>query len=242
MILLAIINIIKINCMRINVKIITIISVFLFQSCGAIWICKETKYNFKNSDKYNNLTNITIDELKQLIVSDTSHYKVLILYSPCCGPCTAHMEKTYKEVYNNNSSVKFYFVNESCGGLNHVEEFINYYGYKETLYYIKDSSKNYKWNNIERYNNIINYLFEENTSKKITGTYGIPISCVISKDNKLKKMLCHYSNESDTIYRYIPLPLHSIGSQKIKEIDYVKIDSINILKYEYCTPKGCILY
>jgi len=80
--------------------IISIISFcFILQSCGLIWNCRETKSSIKKSSKYVNMIAVSVEELKQLIKSDTQKYKVLIIYSPCCSPCNAHFKTTYRKAY-----------------------------------------------------------------------------------------------------------------------------------------------
>jgi len=223
-----------------KIFITLLVILFLFQSCGLVWICNESKQSIKKSSKYTHLTGVSIPELKQIIYSDTLNYKVLIFYSPCCGACAEEFKITYKTAYAKLETAKFYFIASDCGGLKYIDKFFGDFAKDEVKYYIKDSSAKFETSNVNRLNNILNYIFEEPSYSKIDACFGIPLSCIVSPNNKLKKAKCKYLN--DTVLRTAPLFLHEFESRynyDLNLLDFDEIDSLNVTFYEYCYPGEC---
>ncbi|MBQ2542484.1 MAG: hypothetical protein II554_03955 [Bacteroidales bacterium] len=49
-----------------------------------------------------------------MILTDTTHFKIVMLYSTGCGPCGEHLRRTYAPAYaQHRDDVKFYFISES---------------------------------------------------------------------------------------------------------------------------------
>jgi PBP1b-binding outer membrane lipoprotein LpoB len=46
---------------------------------------KPTVKNYRRVSAMPELTPVTVEQLRQLIAADTTHYKVVVLTSPCCG-------------------------------------------------------------------------------------------------------------------------------------------------------------
>ncbi len=202
-------------------------------------MCRETDRSIKKSYRYENQIGLTVSELKDFLQSDTEHYKILIFFSPCCGPCHEHFKRVYKNFYTERDStkVKFLFINTDCGGLKHTESYLSNYGINEQIYFIRDTTSEYSVNNPRRYNNILNYIFNLKDDKKITEIYGIPISCIVNKNNEVKLMKCKYQN--DSILRTIPMPLHELKTNDITKINYTNIGETEIIEYDFCSPDGC---
>lgn len=222
-----------------NYKLFIIMAFLLsLQSCNLIWICKETNLSIRKSYKYKNQIGLTVKELKSLLVSDTSNYKILIFFSPCCGPCQKHFQTTYRKFYDiKDANVKFYFINDCCDGVRYNEKFLHSMGYYEQIYFIRDTSNLFNVNNILRYNNMLNYVFDLQAEKTIDGVFGIPISCIVNPRNEIKLIKCNYDN--DIKLRNIPLPLYELTDINIKKIDFDKIEEHKIIKYDFCTPDDC---
>ncbi len=213
-------------------------TIMLFSGCNLVQICLETKSSIRKSYKYENQIGLTVNDLKTIMINDTTNYKILIFYSPCCAPCVRHLQTTYKKFYEKkDKDVKFYFVNESCGGLKYNEQFMQELGYSEQLYFIRDTSMFFKTGNLLRYNNMLNYIFDLKGDERIDGVFGIPISCVVNKQNRLKIVKCKF--EKDSTLRNEPFPLYELTTTDIKSLNYYKIDSSNVIDYDYCYPDGC---
>ncbi len=216
---------------------IVITAIMLFSGCNLVWICIETESKIKKSYKYENQIGLTVDELKNVLVNDTANYKILIFYSPCCGPCVRHLQTTYKEFYDKKGAdVNFYFVSSDCGGLKYNERFMLSLGYSEQLYFIRDTSMFFKTSNLLRYNNMLNYIFDLKGDERIDGVFGVPVSCIVNKQNRFKIMKCQFEN--DSTLRNSPLPLHELTTD-IKNLDYYEIDSSFVVEYKICYPEGC---
>lgn len=172
----------NIHINRIFLNSFILLLFLLFDSC-LIQICKETKNGKKITLKDTNQIPINVENLKNLLIEDTLHYKVVIIYSPCCGASRSHMHTTYKRMFlNTDSTVRFYFIVDNYVGIEYNESFLKESGIKPNImYYLNDTF------NLNKENNIVNYIFP--SDNKVTGEFGVPISLIISKNNKLKKSL-----------------------------------------------------
>ncbi|NLJ82694.1 MAG: hypothetical protein GX330_06170 [Bacteroidales bacterium] len=202
---------------------------FIFHSC-LIQVCKESKYREKRATKYINQTSIKVEDIKRLLVEDTLHYKVVIIYSPCCGSCRSHMQTTYKRfVFNTDSTVKYYFITDSYDGIKYNESFLKSCGIKpDKMYYLKDTF------NINKENNIVNYIFP--SDDKITGEFGVPISLVISKNNKLKKAYISIDYGNGVHQYFKAMPLFYLKNYNFDEINFDKIEIEPEINWEICSP------
>ncbi len=219
-------------------KLIIVLIFLLFTSCNSIQICIETKRKIKTSDRYSNQIPLTVKELKELVAKDTIHYKVVIFYSPCCAPCIEYMKTDYKNALQSvDNSVKFYFILNDCGGLKYNEAFLLSSGINiDKMYYIRDTSSDFYFKtSTNRQANIINYVF--NPSKKINSKLGVPITCIVSKDNKLKLRQSIKIVEKDTIIVTKPYSLSNVKSFNFDKIDFNKVEKSIILNSSTCTNK-----
>lgn len=60
-------------------------SAVLFSGC-MVQMQKPTVKNYRKVSAISNLTPVTVEQLRQLIATDSTHYKVVVLTSSCCGP------------------------------------------------------------------------------------------------------------------------------------------------------------
>jgi len=209
-------------------------------SCNSIKICIETERKVKTSDKYVNQIALTVEELKELILRDTVHYKVIIFYTPCCGPCIEYMKTDYKEAFQLcDTTVKFFFVLDDCGGLKYNEEFLVTSGINpDKMYYIKDTSKNFYFKTAEnRKANILNYIFSPQS--EINGRLGVPTTCIVSKDNRLKLRQSQQIIGNDTILKVNTFNLSNLKDYNFDLIDFDEIETKLIINDSVCTPQNC---
>ena len=115
--------------------------VFLLSSCGLVQVCKCDKKDFENSLAYTEYTPLDYAQFKELILSDTTHYKVVNFYSPCCPGSHEKMKNEYKQLLEavDSATTKVYFVMYDCGGLDFGKNTLNAYGfYPEQYYYLRE--------------------------------------------------------------------------------------------------------
>lgn len=218
---------IHINKILLNLFILLLF--LLFHSC-LIQFCKETKHSKKRAIKYTNQIPINVEGLKNLLIEDTLHYKVVIIYSPCCGASRSHMHTTYKRMFlNTDSTVKFYFIVDNYVGIEYNESFLKESGIKPNkMYYLNDTF------NLNKENNIVNYIFP--SDNKVTGEFGVPISLIISKNNKLKKAYISI-DYGDGVRQYLKaMPLFYLKNYDFNKIDFDKIEVEPEINWEICSP------
>lgn len=195
--------------------IVLMLSMLVFAACSSIQVCIPNKNNLRYAQKHENIKCMSVNQIKQLLEGDTIDYKVIIIYSPCCGPSLQHFKKTYSTAYRERpKEVKFYFFMDNTGGIRYAQEMMDNYGFgQEPIYCIVDDSAEFSIENENRMNNITNYLFPSN--KPVTENYGVPCNFIVSKDNKLLKQKMIHPNGV------------GIYSKGLYEIDIKKIDSVD---------------
>ncbi len=220
----------------------------LFHSCKnvkLITICWETPRQVKNAvEKYPELTPLTMAELKVLLHSDTSHYKVVNILSPCCGPCTMHLQTTFRQYLTtvDTAGVRFYYISEDCGGLKHLKGHLNSYGYYlPHYYYIRDTSAAFRRDDEgNRLNNIAHYLFPN--QPKPDNLLGIPVNFIVDKHGRVKQ---YYEIDTAGRQKLGTTPLWAIGNDRICDLDFNTIDTLYYTpgkELRYCTTKWCRMW
>ncbi len=212
-----------------SILLFSIILSLVFQSCNLIWICNNTTYRKKTAHKYENQIPIKVEELKTMLYKDTTHYKVVIIYSPCCGACGSHMRTTYRNMLlHSDTTIKFYFIVDDCGGIKYNEIFLQVCGiYPNKMYYFNDTFQ------INKGNNIVNYLFP--SDDKVTGELGVPMSLIISKNNKLKKAMISIDYGEEKRQYLKAMPLYYLPSYDFDKIDFDIIDIEPEINWDICS-------
>ena len=118
---------------------------FLLSGCfqsknSIIRVCYPTKKLIKKSVEYTDHTPLTAHRLRKMLENDTTHYKIVVIYSVCCGPCNVKMENVYAPMYKSldTSVCRMYFVLDDCGSLPWNADYMAQYGVKD-LYYLQHS-------------------------------------------------------------------------------------------------------
>ena len=80
--------------------------------------------------KYADHTPVTAAELRHFLLDDTSHYKILVVYSYCCSGCGEAMRDTYIPLMHSldTSRCRMLFVLDDCGSLPWNADYLNRYG------------------------------------------------------------------------------------------------------------------
>ncbi|MEA5099072.1 hypothetical protein SDC9_37567 [bioreactor metagenome] len=212
------------------------ISLFLFNSCQ---ICIETPRTIRKSASYQNNIPLTAKELKSILTEDTTHYKFVVIYSPCCGPCYQHFRLTYPKVMSqyDTSQVVWYFILDDTGGIKYNEKFLKNLNIRTKMYYFREETPEFSNKNENKWNNLANYLFPDSINK-IDDIYGIPFNFIVNKEGKVKKVVFNYSNG---IKRISTLSLYYIMNKSVMDIDFYNItDTIDVDYNPYvCSGDNC---
>jgi len=212
------------------------ISLFLFSSCQ---ICIETPRTIRKAASYQNHIPLSAKELKSILTEDTTHYKFVVFYSPCCGPCIQHFRLTYPNVMNqyDTSQVVWYFILEDTGGIKHNEKFLRNLNVRTKMYYFRDDTPEFSYKNENNWNNLANYLFNY-TNHKIDDIFGIPVNFIVNKEGKVKNVIHKYPNG---IKRISTLSLYDIMNKSVMDIDFNNItDTVDLDFPPYvCNGDNC---
>ena len=230
----------------------------LFGGCGLVKVCIEKPSDIANAYKYTDQHPLTAEDLKHLLIDDTVHYKVVVFYSRCCGPCQEQMRYTYSKLWDKDTSlVRWYFVLEDCSSLKYNNtKYLRSYGIETPyMYYLRDDDPRFCTGADDRYLNIAQYVFDRDFELEDV-IDGIPNLFVVNPQGKLKTEYRRYADGkvvvgnvdrlenllySQTYPKYIPLGTPS----GIRDIDFDHRDTTDwtawgsyTRKPKYCTPDG----
>ena len=230
-------------------------AVLLFSGC---MMEKPTVKNYRRVSAMPELTPVTVEQLRQLIAADTTHYKVVVLTSSCCGYCGQAMRDTYphKMAECDSSQVHWYFVEESYGTAQYMDEVFRRHHIDSPRYWINDTLPQYRplmvknmwtivWNLIWHYgadieelgwevadnrlNNIVNAIAPQ--SQVINDVHGVPTTLMLDPRGRMK---CTYTIREDGTATFGPTDIRNI-TVPVTELDYEKTDTISF------PPKVCTL-
>lgn len=227
--------------MKRNLLLKLIFLIIFLQSCGLVHICsEENNKSLKSALKYPDNIPITVNDLKEFLINDSIHYKVVIFYSPCCAPCNKEMKTIYRNATEScDSSVKFYFILEDCGGVKYNASFLTQSGiFNQKMYYLRDSTLHFKKGNDARFTNIVNSIFSPNY--QITETNGVPKNFIVSKDNRLKRVRYVYNGRMlpDSM-NTMAMRLSLLDGFEFKKIDFDIVDDVLMPADSSCETNKC---
>lgn len=231
----------------------------LFGGCSLVKVCIEKPSDIANAYKYTDQHPLTAEGLKHLMMDDTTHYKVVVIYSHCCSPCRERMEDTYSKLWNaDTASVRWYFMLEDCSSLKYDNtKYLRSYGIETPyMYYLRDDDPRFNTGTEDRFLNIANYVFENELELEDV-IDGAPCVFVINPQGKLKTEYRRYADGkvvvgnmddlSSLIYKNIyPKPIPLEKPLRVQDIDFDRRDTADwsdfgayTRKPKYCTPEGC---
>ena len=243
---------------RIKLTIVMLAAMLQFSGC---MMEKPTVKNYRRVSAMPELTPVTVEQLRQMIAADTTHYKVVVLTSPCCGYCVLSMRDVYpqKMAECDTSLVRWYFVVESYSTAQYADELYRTYHIDSPRYWIDDTLPQYRplmvknmwtvvWNVIRhsrqsyeesgldvadnRLNNIVNAIAPQ--SQTITSVDGIPTTLLLDPNGRMK---CTYIIAEDGTATFGPTDIRDI-TVPVTELEFSKVDTISFLP-KVCTPEGC---
>jgi hypothetical protein len=207
-------------------KSIIISSLFvclLFCSCGMIQDCRENEKTFKKSFLYEKQIPLTVEEFKTLICSDTTHYKMVFFYSPCCYSGNDLLQVIRKFDHERDSNkVKLYFVASGTGDTKYNEKFLSDHGFSpEKMYFLRDTTNKFvrSWGkyNID-FSVAWNYVFSTQTDSLTC--LGTPETLIISKSNQLKRWRVKSTDKRGIVH-------YKIAAYFLEELKSFDFDKIN---------------
>ena len=229
----------------------------LFSGC---MMQKPTVKNYRKVLAMENLTPITVEQLRQLIAADTTHYKVVVLTSSCCGPCEISMRDVYpkKMAECDSSQVHWYFVEVEYSTAQYMDEVFRLHGITSPRYWINDTLPQYRplmmknmrtvvWNFIFHYgasfeelglveadnrlDNVVNAIAPQ--QQPITGPNGTPTTVMLDPQGRMK---CTYTIYNDSTAKLEPTDIRDI-TVPVTALDYTHIDTLSYAQ-KVCTPDG----
>lgn len=243
---------------RTKLTIMMLATMLLFGSCGLVKVCNEKPSDIENAHKYTDQRPLTADGLKHLMMDDTTHYKVVIIYSHCCGPCQEQMKLVFNQLYNADTAhVRWYFVLENCSSLKYNNtKYLKQYGIETPyMYYLRDDDPRFCTGAEDRFLNIAQYVFDSQFELEDV-IDGIPCMFVVNPQGKLKLEYRQYANKMvvanyEDLYKLIykelyPEPVLREKPLGVQDLDFDHRDTadwsnfgIYTRKPRICTPEGC---
>ncbi len=180
--------------------------------------------------KYTDHTPLNADDLRHILVDDTTHYKIVVIYSYCCGPCHEAMPTVYVPLMKSldTARCRMYFILDDCGSLPWNADYLAQYGIT-TRYYMRDADTLFRWRmadgkltNMHNWTNIANYALQPR--RAFTDCNGVPLTLVVSPDGCVKQVLEQYNNCSwMTAY---DLRVMVRDSLTVYDLDFDRIDTV----------------
>ena len=211
---------------------------FLFHSCGLVEICYPNRWNERYAKSHGDIECLSALQLKEMLVSDTSHYKIVMIYSPCCGPCLEHLRRIYAPAFAmHRSDVTFYLINENTGGIKYCRDELQRLGLYDgkVLCFLDDNpdfdNQNQGKNlNPQILNNLANFLFSNGPA--VSGNFGTPCEFIVSKDNRVLKRKVTTPSSATAIQT---AQLWQIDFDHIQDINF---DSVYHIEFDFEAFEG----
>ena len=241
------------------IKIFTVIALGAMLLTGCM-MEKPTVKNYRRVSAMPELTPVTVEQLRQLIASDTTHHKVVVLTSSCCGYCGQAMRDVYprKMAECDSSQVRWYFVETDYSSAQYMDKVFRTYHIDSPRYWIDDTLPQFRplmvknmwtvaWNMIWNYgksfeelgweeadgrlNNIVNAIAPQR--QPITGPNGTPTTVMLDPKGRMK---CTYTIYNDTTALLEPTDIRDI-TVPVTELDFGRVDTLSYAS-RVCTPDG----
>lgn len=180
--------------------------------------------------KYTDHVPLTADDFRHLVMDDTVHYKIVVVYNYCCGPCQQAMRDVYAPMLHSldTTRCRMLFVLDDCGSLPWNADYLSSYGI-DTRYYLRDDDSLFlfpldgKPSARQNWTNIANYTFQPR--RAFTDCDGMPCTFVVSPDGRVKQQYCQFDNHGFlTAYDLRDMVMRD--SLTVYGLDYDRIDTV----------------
>ena len=244
------------------VRIMMFIAVctMLLSGCS-IQMQQPTVKNYKRVLAMDNLRPITVEQLRQIIASDTTHYKVVVITNACCGYCSLAMRDTYptKMAECDSSMVRWIFIENDYSSAQYIDAVFAQYHIDGPRYWINDTLPQYRtlmaksmfeivkntfkyWGQDfsamgydiadNRMGNIVNAIAPQ--QEPLFTIDGVPTTLLLDPQNRMK---CTRHIDADGTATLMPTDIQDIHVP-ITALDFKTIDTITSTP-QVCTPEGC---
>ena len=184
--------------------------------------------------KYTDHVPLTADDFKHLVLDDTVRYKIVVVYSYCCGPCKEAMPSVYVPLMQSmdTSRCRMLFVLDDCGSLPWNAEYLNQYGIS-TRYYLRDADSMFRLctdkgvSNLQDWTTIANYTFQPRHA--FTDCNYAPLTFIVSPDGRVKQVYEQF-NDYHRLTTYDLRDMVCRDSLTVYQLDFDRVDT---LRYNY---------
>lgn len=232
----------------------------LLTGCS-IQMQQPTVKNYKRVLAMDELRPITVEQLRQIIASDTTHYKVVVITSACCYYCSLAMRDTYptKMAECDSSLVRWIFVEYDYSTAQYMDEAFTKYHIDGPRYWINDTLPQYRtlmakslfeivrntfkyWGQDfsaagydiadNRMGNIVNAIAPQ--QELLSAIDGTPTTLLLNPKNHMK---CTRYIDAGGTATLMPTEIQDIHVP-VTALDFKTIDTITSTP-QVCTPEGC---
>ncbi|MBR1798345.1 MAG: hypothetical protein IJ761_00395 [Bacteroidales bacterium] len=195
--------------------------------------CIPTKKSHKAIDKRSDYTVLKASDIKRMLVDDTEHYKVAIVYSACNGFGIRQPKKDYMEFIRSldTNKCKVYFILNDCSTVAWNDEVLNEIGVK-TRYIFHDNDERYidlkdTKEGHEHWINLVNDLFHPQYADIDAQT--VPMVLFVNPQGQLK--WAKHINQNGTTYRpYDPVEANGDLKADPTTLDYNRLEVVDHTK------------
>ncbi len=212
----------------------------LFHSCITLDIRRDwdTSSDRKKASQYTDHIPVTAQEIKECLIKDTAYYKIVLIYGLACPNCSDMFKKYYSGRWfeTDTSNIRWYFVQNSCSGLDKTKLFLANHGITGVaMYYLRDDNPLFvsSRKNESQFDNLTRYI----TGNSVVSVGGIPFCFIVNKHGSVKMK---YQETPNGTFYLTPMQVEDI-TLPITELDFKTVDTIrwNGNKLMQCTPHSC---
>ena len=168
------------------------------------------------------VSEVNLDDLKKMLISQTCHNKSIFIFDPGCPICMFYLRNEYPVMQNKFlDSIDYVFISVDTISFEKYKFFFRAIGVKAgRLLILREKNPAYLQEtgkiNISK---AIQYLFSNEVNIQIKG---FPISAMTNKENKLK---LEYFLMEDSTFIIQPQPWHRLYLSNLNEINFNVVDN-----------------
>ena len=133
----------------------------------------------------NAVVGLSVEELKVMLQTDTTHVKALLFYSQACHSCKEMFSMYFKEAIDSCSDdVHFYIISQDSAFMHPPADYLAERGYNGKSYYITTIPADDNYSGFFRIDRIVQYLYPDHYPA-MEDKVGLPFTLILSKDNEI---------------------------------------------------------